>query len=45
MVRPLGNPSMLALAWYDQAEALSSVDASRAIESYRRAVEARRVRR
>ena len=37
VVQPLGNPSMLALAWYDQAEALSSVDASRAIESYRRA--------
>ena len=34
----LGNPSMLALAWYDQAEALSSIDPTRALESYQRAI-------
>ena len=39
VVQPLGNPSMLALAWYDQAEALSSIDAARAIESYQRSIQ------
>ena len=39
VVEPLGNPSMTALAWYDQAEALSSVDPARAIELYQRAVD------
>ena len=29
VVQPLGNPSMLALAWYDQAEALSTSTNSR----------------
>jgi hypothetical protein len=38
VVEPLGNPSMLALAWYDQAEALSTLDPDRAVEPYRRAV-------
>ena len=39
VVQPLGNPSMLALAWYDQAEALSSIDATRAIEPYQRSIQ------
>ena len=39
VVQPLGNPSMLALAWYDRAEALSSIDAVRAIEPYQRAIQ------
>ena len=39
VVQPLGNPSMLALAWYDQAEALSSIDAARAIEPYQRSIQ------
>ncbi len=39
VVQPLGNPSMLALAWYDRAEALSSIDAARAIEPYQRAIQ------
>ena len=30
---------MLALAWYDQAEALSSIDAARAIEPYQRSIQ------
>jgi predicted ATPase/DNA-binding SARP family transcriptional activator len=34
----LRNPSMLALAWYDQAEALSAVAPARALEPYQRAV-------
>ncbi len=38
VVQPLGSPSMLALAWYDQAEALSTMDPGRAVEPYRRAV-------
>ena len=38
VVQPLGNPSMLALAWYDQAEALSTLDPDRAIEPYQRAI-------
>ena len=38
VVQPLGNPSMLALAWYDQAEALAVVEPDRAIEPYRRAI-------
>ena len=38
VVQPLGNPSMLALAWYDQAEALSIIDPDRAIEPYQRAI-------
>ena len=38
VVRPLGNPSMLALAWYDQAEALAGLEPDQAIEAYRRAV-------
>jgi predicted ATPase/DNA-binding SARP family transcriptional activator len=37
VVRPLGNPSMLALAWYDRAEARSMVEPDRAIEPYQRA--------
>jgi ATP/maltotriose-dependent transcriptional regulator MalT len=39
VVQPLGNPSMLALAWYDQAEALATIDPTSAIEPYRRAVD------
>ena len=39
VVQPLGNPSMLTLAWYDQAEALSSIDAARAIELYQRSIQ------
>ena len=39
VVQALGNPSMLALAWYDQAEALSSIDAARAIEPYQRSIQ------
>jgi tetratricopeptide (TPR) repeat protein len=39
VVRPLGNPSMLALAWYDQAEALSTLDPDRALEDYQHAIE------
>ena len=39
VVQPLGNPSMLALAWYDQAEAWSSIDAARAIEPYQRSIQ------
>jgi tetratricopeptide (TPR) repeat protein len=38
VVQPLGNPSMLALAWYDQAEALSTLEPDRAIEQYQRAI-------
>jgi predicted ATPase/DNA-binding SARP family transcriptional activator len=38
-VRTLGNPSMLSLAWYDQAEALAGLRPDQAIEPYRRAVE------
>jgi tetratricopeptide (TPR) repeat protein len=38
VVQPLGSPSMLALAWYDQAEAWSLVDPDRAIEPYQRAI-------
>ena len=38
VVEPLGNPSMLALAWYDQAEALSMLEPDRAIEPYQRAI-------
>jgi predicted ATPase len=38
VVQPLGNPSMLALAWYDQAEALSMLEPDRAVEPYRRAI-------
>jgi predicted ATPase/DNA-binding SARP family transcriptional activator len=38
VVQPLGNPSMLALASYDQAEALSILDPDRAIEPYQRAI-------
>ncbi len=38
-VRPLGNPSMLALAWYDQAEALSIIDPARAVQPYQRAID------
>ncbi len=34
----LRNPSMLALAWYDQAEALSNLDPARPLEPYQRAV-------
>ena len=34
----LRNPSMLALAWYDRAEALSQLDPAQALESYQRAV-------
>jgi predicted ATPase len=34
----LHNPSMLALAWYDRAEALSALDHAGALESYQRAV-------
>ena len=37
VVRPLGNPSMSALAWYDLAEAWSIVEPDRAIEPYQRA--------
>ena len=39
VVLPLGNPSMLSLAWYDQAEALAGLDADRAVEPYQRAVQ------
>jgi tetratricopeptide (TPR) repeat protein len=39
VVQPLGNPSMLSLAWYDQAEALATMEPPAAIEAYRRAVE------
>ena len=39
VVRPLGNPSMLSLAWYDQAEALAGPDPDRAVEPYQRAVQ------
>ena len=39
VVRPLGNPSMLSLAWYDQAEALAGLDPDRAVEPYQRAVQ------
>ena len=35
----LQNPSMLALAWYDRAEALSSVQPALALEPYQRAVQ------
>ena len=38
VVKPLGNPSMLALAWYDQAEALSILEPDRAVEPYQRAI-------
>ena len=38
VVQPLGNPSMLALAWYDQAEALSILEPEGAIEPYQRAI-------
>jgi len=38
VVQPLGNPSMLALAWYDQAEALSTLEPDRAIEQYQQAI-------
>ena len=38
VVEPLGNPSMLALAWYDQAEALSMLEPDRAIEQYQQAI-------
>jgi predicted ATPase/DNA-binding SARP family transcriptional activator len=38
VVRPLGNPSMLALAWYDQAEAWSTLEPERAIEQYQQAI-------
>ena len=39
VVRPLGNPSLLSLAWYDQAEALAGLDPDRAVEPYQRAVQ------
>ena len=35
----LGNPSLLALALYDQAEALSGIEPERAREHYQRAAE------
>ncbi len=38
VVLPLGSPSMLALAWYDQAEAWALLEPSRAIEPYQRAI-------
>jgi predicted ATPase/DNA-binding SARP family transcriptional activator len=38
VVVPLGNPSMLALAWYDQAEALSTLEPDRATEHYQQAI-------
>ncbi|WP_426567032.1 AfsR/SARP family transcriptional regulator [Angustibacter sp. McL0619] len=38
VVEPLGNPSMLALASYDRAEALSMLEPDRAIEPYQRAI-------
>jgi predicted ATPase/DNA-binding SARP family transcriptional activator len=38
VVQPLGNPSMLALAWYDQAEALATLEPDRAIEQYQQAI-------
>ena len=39
VVEPLRNPSMVALALYDQAEAMASIDPVAAIEPYRRAVD------